>query len=85
MAAVDKIYGNGSKWDELYKWLDEMCPVAKRFMYPRPENYGPISNFPRYIDRLLLNSCKIDWVVERIKEQHNLENNPKKIEEFMDL
>ena len=44
-------------------------------LYPRngyDKNERPISNFPEAIDKWLLKNCKIDWVVNKIKEQYGL-------------
>lgn len=34
----------------------------------------PIANFPEKIDKWLLKNCKIEWLINKIKEQYNLKN-----------
>ena len=45
------------------------------YLYPRngyDKSNRPIANFPEKIDKWLLKNCKIEWVVERIKEQYGI-------------
>lgn len=49
--------------------------LPSNYLYPRngyDKNKRPISNFPEKIDKWLLKHCKIEWVVNRIKEQYGL-------------
>lgn len=44
-------------------------------LYPRngyDKKERPISNFPEVIDKWLLKNCKIEWVVNKIKEQYGI-------------
>ena len=75
MAAIDKIYGTGRQWDELFVWLSMNRPQYCRFLYaPNMQEHSSdemmISNFPTYADNWLLKNCPFKWVKERIKEQY---------------
>ena len=73
MAAIDKIYGTTEQYDELKNWLADHATWAMKYLYPRDgyiNNDRPISNFPVNIDIWLLKKCKIDWVINKIKEQY---------------
>ena len=72
MAAIEKIYGTAEEQDELRGWLEDEHPEFIRFLYPRPEAKGPISNFSLEADGVLYLTCPLPWVRERISEQYNL-------------
>jgi hypothetical protein len=80
MAAIDKIYGTISQYEELRDWLTQNKPEALVFLYSESWSYSewwdgedhPISNFPESIDTWLLENCPIDWVIEAINEQYGL-------------
>jgi len=49
--------------------------LPSNYLYPRngyDKTQRPISNFPEKIDRWLLKNCKIDWVVDKLREQYGL-------------
>lgn len=56
-----------------FKEYEMVMPTE--YLYPRngyDKNERPISNFPEAIDKWLLKKCKIEWVVNKIKEQYGL-------------
>ena len=64
------INGVARKRNIIYK---EVLPT--NYLYPRngyDKTQRPISNFPEEIDKWLLKHCKIEWVLNRIKEQRGL-------------
>jgi hypothetical protein len=76
MAYIDKIYGSKKQWNELHVFLVQTRPELIRYLYPQPQeesNDYPLSNFPKKADMWLLENCKLEFVIKRIKEQYNLE------------
>jgi hypothetical protein len=72
MAAIDKIYGSPQQWEELHSFLLENNPDFIERMYPKPRSgVGPISNFDTWQDEWLFKNCPLDWVEERLCEQHS--------------
>lgn len=73
MAGIDKIYGTQKQYDELCQWLGENCPAGLEYLYDRPSGLTelqPLSNFPVYIDKILWDKCKIDFVRQALKNQY---------------
>ena len=70
MAAIDKIYGTPEQHRELTRWLESSRPDLQPFLYPEPVTMGPISNFPTWADRWLLDNCPLEWVITRIRDQY---------------
>jgi hypothetical protein len=61
---------NGNKEKKIYDML-----LPTECLYPRNgynKTERPISNFPEAIDKWLLKNCKIEWVINEIKEQYGL-------------
>ena len=76
MAAIDKIYGTNTQYDEFYAWVQQHHPDMLPRFYPRdgyPPDDRPITNLSEEQDMWLLKNCLIGWVVARIKEQYGLD------------
>ena len=77
MAGIDKLYGNIQQYDELKEFLVKRNRNAIKYLYPREgykTEYRPLSSFPTRVDKWLLKYCKIEWVIEQIREQYCLED-----------
>jgi hypothetical protein len=77
MAAIDKIYANKNQYDEFYLWCKQNKPEALDYFYKWPNEWDdgqdhPITNFPEWIDKWMLENCPLSWVIEKIKDQYNL-------------
>ena len=62
----------GNKETPIYEMVLPTERLYSRNGYDK--NKRPISNFPEAIDKWLLKNCKIEWVVNRIKEQYGINN-----------
>lgn len=74
MAGIDKIYGNGDQWWELFEFLaHSQRPQYCGYLYRPPvgEEIGPIANFPFHVDKWLWDECPLPWVRARLKDQYN--------------
>ena len=70
MAAIDKIYGSPDEWEEMYSYLGKK-PDLRKYMYPKPESHGPLSNFPVAIDYYLIEQPDLPGFMRaRIFEQY---------------
>ena len=78
MAAIDKIYGNKSQYDQFFHWCKRKNPKALMYFYvwdypDDGKNYA-ITNFPEHIDRWMLENCDLQWVTDYIRDQYGLDN-----------
>ncbi len=79
MAAADKIYGTLAQYDEFLAWVKDNNPELIEYFYHRDRldrdagDVRPITSLAELADMWLLGHCPIVWVIDRIKEQHNLE------------
>ena len=77
MAAIDKIYATKEQHDTFRQWCADNCPEALPHFYVWQWNDGgvhPITNFPEIIDMWLFCNCPLDFVVERIRDQYEIES-----------
>ena len=77
MASIDKIYGTREQWKEFHKWCEENCPPALKYFYSIEDQSWEaeeimITNFPSEVDHFMLYNCDIEWVTDRIWDQHGL-------------
>lgn len=87
MAAIDKIYGTSSQYNEFLAWLNENKPEAMQYFYEYDDWTNEIVNaarpltlFPEKIDTWLLKHCPIPWARRAIKNQYNIPHTePEKI------
>lgn len=74
MAYIDKIYGSRGQWIELEQFLKNNKKSFLNYLYPCPKeesgNENPLSNFTLEADMWLIENCPLDFVQERLKEQH---------------
>ena len=87
MASIDKIYATKRQGTELFNWCSLNFEPALRYFYDwypewKPEQKHPITNFPTWIDRYLLENCPFDWVKKCIEEQYEIEFNEDGYEEI---
>jgi len=78
MAAIDKLYGSPEQWEELRDWLMNNYPSFLAHMYPKPDtsmispNSLQIANFSLREDGVLLLTCPLEWITDRLVEQYGL-------------
>ncbi len=71
MAEIDKIYGTKKQWRQLHDYLFQKNTPFLINMYPCPDKgKGPIANFDCDQDMWLKDNCPLEFVQERLKEQH---------------
>ena len=82
MASIDKIYGNREQRAAFLAWCKEQLPQACEYFYNewQDDQEHPITSFPKEIDREILAfhrrslaDCGLEWVVDRIREQYNVD------------
>ncbi len=76
MAAIDKLYGTHKEYQEFRDWCEKHFPDAVRYFYDWNWNDDlphAMTLFPTLIDMRLLQICPIEWVVQQIKEQYDME------------
>ena len=74
MAAIDKIYGSREQWHELRKYMKKNCEQYLKQMYPEPNpdnECSPICNLTIEADKFLYLNCPLDFVLDRLAEQHS--------------
>ena len=78
MAAADKIYAFEDQREEFYKWCQANKPDALAYFYEWLPDWSDdglthvITSFPQHVDMWLLEECPIEFVVDRIKEQYDI-------------
>jgi len=73
MAYIDKIYGSFDNWLELIEFLIREKPSYLRYTRRSPPKEGndhPLSNFPEHADKWLIRNCRLEFVLNRLKEQY---------------
>lgn len=76
MAYIDKIYGSRGQWHELRKYMEKNCKEYLAHMYPEPDpdnECSPLCNLPIEADKFLYLNCPLDFVLDRLTEQHSEE------------
>ena len=76
MAGIDKIYGTPDNWDELHGFLFTHNQDALKYLNPKSDSGEQdiiIAVFPEAVDMWLLENCKLDWVIDRIKYQYDID------------
>jgi len=77
MAAIDKIYGTTKEYDIFRSWISKNKQEYLVYFYPRDgydkDRNRPITNLPELADMWLLKNCALDFIIERIKEQYDIE------------
>ncbi len=80
----NKIYGTNENFNELREWLrnneyeiempDGTFTLPSNWLYNKnyKQHCRPISCFPYSVDRWLLRNCPLNWLTDKIREQHGI-------------